>query len=216
MSSYCNFMFLGQRHRLTSSATQITNLLIQVVLAFAVLVERMKTYFKGSSPCSYQQGLQSNASCLLLSGLCIISPNGFYINSMNGYTIHTIRWSSLSFRSDNFIFFASLLLGFLDSSIYRDVHVFIFFIFYSPTMKELYADWDGNNDLSCTTNAGGLPSSSLSYGRSTKVKGVLQVEQGNRLKEIPKQKGKARHPHSTLVLLLQLLCILICSSEFSQ
>lgn len=176
MSSYCNFMFLGQRHRLTSSATQITNLLIQVVLAFAVLVERMKTYFKGSSPCSYQQGLQSNASCLLLSGLCIISPNGFYINSMNGYTIHTI----------------------------------------SPTMKELYADWDGNNDLSCTTNAGGLPSSSLSYGRSTKVKGVLQVEQGNRLKEIPKQKGKARHPHSTLVLLLQLLCILICSSKFSQ
>jgi hypothetical protein len=56
--SSCTYVFLGQ----TGFASQIANLLIKVVLAFAVVVERMEMGFKRSSLSSEQQNLQSNTS----------------------------------------------------------------------------------------------------------------------------------------------------------
>ena len=49
------------------------------------------------------------------------------------------------------------------------------------------ADRDVNNDLWRTTTASSSPSSSPSYGKSTEVKGVPQVQQGSSLKELPKE-----------------------------
>ncbi|KAK1686120.1 hypothetical protein QYE76_046968 [Lolium multiflorum] len=56
--SSCTYVILGQ----TGFASQIANLLIKVVLAFAVVVQRMEMGLKGSSLSSEQQNLQSNTS----------------------------------------------------------------------------------------------------------------------------------------------------------
>jgi hypothetical protein len=56
--SFCTYVVLGQ----TGFASQIANLLIKVVLAFAVVVQRMEMGLKGSSLSSEQQNLQSNTS----------------------------------------------------------------------------------------------------------------------------------------------------------
>jgi len=70
---------------------------------------------------------------------------------------------------------------------------------------------DEDLDLSCTTTASSSPSLSPSYDKSTEVKGVLQVQQGSKLKEIPKENGKAPH-----VILLYLGPLTSVSMHFDQ